>query len=231
MDPDIKKEELDIETSEEKTVDNTNEQEVIDNIEIDQDDPINVDIPLENINDLTEEECDILFVKIEVAIDKCEMDLDEFGDVEKYELAREEIKRLKNLEKLVHKQKNSLTKGVKEEGFFGNLPTWAFVLFIICALFTIVPVNPYLPVHLFSYIAEKIEFMNSMGITGVYIWYFTYIGFFLLIEIVMFIILLIRGIKSKEKMGTFKAYLLVFIINVIIDVPGLVLFLKAALNR
>ena len=91
MDPDIKKEELDIETSEEKTVDNTNEQEVIDNIEIEQDDPINVDIPLENINDLTEEECAILFVKIEVAIDKCEMDLDEFGDVEKYELAREEI--------------------------------------------------------------------------------------------------------------------------------------------
>ena len=76
MDPDIKKEELDIETSEEKTVDNINEQEVNDNIEIDQDDPINVDIPLENINDLTEEECDILFVKIEVAIDKCEMDLD-----------------------------------------------------------------------------------------------------------------------------------------------------------
>ena len=37
-----------------------------------------------------------------------------------------------------------------------------------------------------------------------------------------------KGRKAKEKMQSFKAFLVLFIINVLIDIPGLIRFLNAA---
>ena len=238
----LKKDELDLETNQDELVIELDEEpkEEQDPDQYEVDDPLNVNISLDDIKDLTEEECDILFVKIEVAVDECENKLELITDSdinslqeneEEYLKVKEELKRLKNLNNLIHKQKKSLNKNVKEGGLFGNLPVWAFVLFIICALFTIVPINPYFPIELYIDYSEKINssFINS--IQGAFFWYFSYIGIFLIVEIIIFIILLIRGIKSKERMGTFKSYLVMFIINVIIDMPGVILFLNAALRN
>ena len=202
-------------------------------------DPLNINISNEDIKDLTLEECDILIVKIEVAIDKCEDEMDKIVDdfvnyseeSTEYTKLTEEHKRLKSLEKAIIKQKRSINKGSREGGLFGNIPVWAFILFIICAVFTIMPINPYFPIKLYIAISDKIggAFLNSNS--GIYFFYFAYIGLFLITEIIIFVILLIRGIKSKEKMATFKSYLLIFIVNVIIDIPGVVIFLRAALTR
>lgn len=239
MTDELKKADMNISTEDdgndiESTVDSNIEEQYIE-----EDDALSVDIPIEDIKDLTEEECDILFVKIEVALDKVEdkmsaiMDLmlEENSDkTSEYDELKEEHKRLKNLDKLVHKQKTSIKKNTKEGGLFGNLPIWAFVLFIICALFTIVPVNPYFPLELYIAFADKVTSSFIRSINGAYFCYFMYLGVFLFIELVLFVILLIRGIKSKERMGTFKSYLVMFIANIIIDIPGLIIFLHAALK-
>lgn len=215
-------------------IEEKNQEDVV----IENEDPLNINIALEDINDLTEEECDILLVKIEVAIDKCEDELEKAYDTFEFNVealaknkeTEDELKRLNGLNKLVLKHKHAIKTKTKEGGLFGNLPVWAFVLFIVCALFTIVPINPYFPIELYLTYSEKIEstFINS--IEGAYFCYFMYIGLFIIIELVLFIILLIKGLKSKEKMGTFKSYLVMFIINLIIDIPGVIIFLHAALN-
>lgn len=233
----LKKEELDLTSDHDELVVELDEETNEDIQEVDND-PLNVDISLEDVKDLTIEECDILAVKLEVAIDKCEEKMDQILDVggvseedsADYEEIKAEHKRLKSLEKAIISQKKSIQKGTKEGGLFGNLPVWSFILFIICALFTIVPINPYFPVEIYISYADKLQdtFLGSMK--GAYVFYFTYIGFFIIIEIIIFIILLIRGLKSKERMGTFKSYLVMFIVNILIDVPGVIIFLNAALK-
>lgn len=206
--------------------------------EVIEDDYLNVFINLDDIKDLTEEECDILSVKIEVAIDNCEdemnlliEDIPATPEKEaKFEELKNEFKRLKELDKLVHDQKKGMKKKTKEGGLFGNLPIWAFCLFIICALFTIVPVNPYFPIELYIDYAGMVDSSFIHSEAGAYFFYFAYVGIFVLIELVIFIILLIRGLKNREKMGTFKSYLAMFIVNIIIDIPGVVLFLRAVLR-
>ena len=232
----LKKEELDLTTNhDELKVELDEDLETRDEeIQIETNDPLNIDINPDDINDLTEEECDVVLVKLEVAIDKCEdtlnMIMDASFNEEEYAKASAEHKRLKNLERLVQKHKRSIKQKTKEGGLFGNLPVWAFVLFIVCALFTIVPVNPYFPIELYLEYSDKIGgFINTLA--GAYTFYFLYLGIFLITELVIFIILLIKGLKSKEKMATFKSYLVMFIINVLIDIPGLILFLNAALNH
>ena len=153
-------------------------------------DPLNINISDEDIKDLTAEECDVLIVKIEVAIDKCEDEMDKIIDdfvnyseesIE-YTNLTEEHKRLKTLEKAVMKQKKNLNKGTKEGGLFASIPIWAFILFIICAVFTIMPINPYFPIKLYIAISDKIggAFLNSE--TGIYFFYFAYIGLFLITD-------------------------------------------------
>lgn len=232
----LKKEELDLTTNhDELKVELDEDLETRDEeIQIETNDPLNIDINPDDINDLTEEECDVVLVKLEVAIDKCEdtlnMIMDASFNEEEYAKTSAEHKRLKNLERLVQKHKRSIKQKTKEGGLFGNLPVWAFVLFIVCALFTIVPVNPYFPIELYLEYSDKIGgFINTLA--GAYTFYFLYLGIFLITELVIFIILLIKGLKSKEKMATFKSYLVMFIINVLIDIPGLILFLNAALNH
>lgn len=201
--------------------------------EVTVDDYLNVNISLDDINDLTIEECDILAVKVEIAIDKCEDQMDKLiitEDEKEYEKLSEEYKRLKHLDRVINKHKKSIQKGTKEGGLFGNLPIWAFVLFLVCAIFTIIPINPYFPVKIYVSIADKFGDTFSDVQTGIYLFYFMYIGLFLFIEIVLFVILLIKGLKSKEKMATFKSYLFMFIINILIDIPGVVIFLEAALR-
>ena len=239
MTDELKKDELtnetdDITENEEGAVTEVNQENIFEG-----EDPLNTNISDEDVKDLTAEECDVLIVKIEVAIDKCEDEMDKIIDdfvnyseesIE-YTNLTEEHKRLKALEKAVMKQKKNLNKGTKEGGLFASIPVWAFILFIICAVFTIMPINPYFPIKLYIAISDKIggAFLNSE--TGIYFFYFAYIGLFLITELIIFIILLIRGTKSKEKMATFKSYLLLFIVNVIIDIPGVVIFLRAALTR
>ena len=233
----LKKEELDLSTDKEELDiildDEKEDKEMI----IENDDLLDINISSEDIDDLTNEECDIVLVKLEVAIDKCEDDLavlesfEELSnssfDLEKYKEKKNELKRLNELEKKVRSHQRNLKRGTKEGGLFGNLPVWAFILFIVCALFTIVPVNPYFPIQLYIDYSDKIGgFINTLA--GAYTFYFLYLGLFVITEIVIFVILLIKGLKSKEKMGTFKSYLVMFIINIIIDIPGLILFLRAA---
>lgn len=230
----LKKEELDLESGHEELEIAIDGEGIQEETLVENDDPLDINISLDDINDLTEEECDIVLVKIEVAIDKCEDQLSLIEDnnvtAEEYYKAKGEYKRLRNLEKAIQKHKKSLKQNTKEGGLFGNLPVWAFVLFIVCALFTIVPVNPYFPIELYLDYSDRIGgFINT--IEGAFFWYFAYIGIFLITEIVIFVILLIKGLKSKEKMATFKSYLVLFIINVLIDIPGLIMFLNAALKN
>ena len=208
------------------------------NMIIDANDDLDININIDDVKDLTAEECDILAVKIEVAIDEVEMkiealinDVNNFNEKsEEYVSLNKEHKRLKELDKLVHHHKKEMKQKTKEGGLFGNLPVWAFVLFIICALFTIVPVNPYFPIELYI---DYSDLFNSSFIhseAGAYFWYFSYLAFFIIIELVIFVILLIRGLKHRDKMGTFKSYLVMFIINILIDIPGLIIFLRAVLK-
>lgn len=205
---------------------------------IESDDELDTNIYLDDIKDLTVEECDILSVKIEVAIDEVEAkieallnDVDNFIETsEEYVTLNKEHKRLKELDKLVHRHKKEIKQKTKEGGLFGNLPVWAFVLFIICALFTIVPVNPYFPIELYIDYADLFTSSFIHSEAGAYFWYFSYLAFFVIIESIIFVILLIKGLKHREKMGTFKSYLVMFILNIIIDIPGLIIFLRAVLK-
>lgn len=200
-------------------------------------DDLNINISIEDVNSLTEEEIDIVAVKVEVAIEKYENILVElenkeinFDELEENGFDNAEYTRLKKLDKAIYKHRRSLHKNVKETGLFGNMPSWSFALFIICALFTIVPVNPYLPLNIYAALYSKFTTDFMLGVGGAYVSYFVYFGIFFVTELVLFIILLIKGIKNKEKMGAFKSYLVLFIINVLIDIPGLIIFLNAALN-
>ena len=67
-----------------------------------------------------------------------------------------------------------------------------------------------------------------LGVGGAYLAYFLYLGVFVITELVLLIILFIKGRKAKEKMQPFKSYLVLFIINILIDIPGLIIFLNAA---
>ena len=237
MPDELKKDELN-ETNNDLVIEIDGEEDINnEEVLVESDDDININIDLNDIKDLTEEECDILSVKIEVAIDEVEAkievllnDVSNFSETnEEYVALNKEHKRLKELDRLVHKHKKEVKQKTKEGGLFGNLPVWAFVLFIICALFTIIPVNPYFPIELYIDYSDLFNSPFIQSEAGAYFWYFAYLGFFVLIELVIFIILLIRGLKHREKMGTFKSYLVMFIINIIIDIPGLIIFLRAVL--
>ena len=198
-------------------------------------DVLNTNLNDEEIASLTEEEAQIVAQKVEVAIEKYENILlyaETKGMSEEEILSEgfneEEYYSLKELEKKIFKHLKKLRKKTKESGFFGALPTWAFVVFIICAIFTIMPINPYFPISVYAKFlgAYKSEFMLS--ISGAYLIYFVYIGIFFITELTLLIILFMKGRKAKEKMQSFKAFLVLFIINVLIDIPGLILFLNAA---
>ena len=200
-------------------------------------DVLDIDISDEDIKSLTEVEAQIVAQKIEIAIEEYEniiMAAERAGlnEEESKALGFDEDKYfyLKELDKKIYKHMKLLRKKTKESGYFGALPTWAFVLFIICAIFTILPVNPYLPISIYSALYEGFKSSFMTGIGGIYLIYFSYLGVFFITELVLLIILLIKGRKAKEKMQSFKAYLVLFIINVIIDIPGLIIFLNAALS-
>lgn len=224
-----------VESEEEKfeTEEEINSEEIVEET-YENDDDLNIYISTDDVKSLTEEEIDIVAVKVEVAIEKYENILmkgtDEalsFEEIIELGYDDEEYKRLKKLDKEIYKQRHALHKNVKETGFFGAMPSWAFALFIICALFTIMPVNPYLPISIFGSLYPKFTSEFMLGYGGAYLFYFLYIGLFFGTELIMFVILLIKAIKNKERRGAFKSYLVLFIINIIIDIPGLIIFLNA----
>lgn len=214
-----------------------NNEDMIVTENVENDDMLNVDISDEDIQSLTEIEAQIVAQKVEIEIEKFEniiMEAEQKGLSEEEFLKtgfdEEKYYSLKDLEKKIYLHIKKLRKKTKETGFFGALPSWAFILFIICAIFTIIPVNPYLPISIYSTLLDSFQSKFMLGIGGIYLMYFLYLGIFLITELVMLIILLIKGRKAKEKMQSFKAYLVLFIINVIIDIPGLIIFLNAALS-
>lgn len=200
-------------------------------------DVLNTKISDEDISILTENEAQIVASKVEVEIEKYENIL---MNGENQGLSEEEIIAngfdeaeyftLKELEKKIYKHLKSLRKKTKEGGFFGNMPVWAFVLFIVCALFTIIPVNPYFPLEIYNMVIAKFPTEFMLNISGAYLVYFLYLGFFVILELVLLVILFIKGRKAKEKMQSFKSFLVLVIINIIIDIPGLVIFLNAAMS-
>ena len=200
-------------------------------------DVLNTKISDEDISILTENEAQIVASKVEVEIEKYENIL---MNGENQGLSEEEIIAngfdeaeyfaLKELEKKIYKHLKSLRKKTKEGGFFGNMPVWAFALFIVCALFTIIPVNPYFPLEIYNMVIAKFPTEFMLNISGAYLVYFLYLGFFVILELVLLVILFIKGRKAKEKMQSFKSFLVLVIINIIIDIPGLVIFLNAAMS-
>lgn len=214
-----------------------NEEIKIEDVDYSNEDELKTNLTDEEIKALTDVEAQIVAQKIEIAIEKFENILVEAQDKglseeEIIELGfnEDEYFSLKELDKKIYKHMKLLRKKTKEGGFFGALPSWAFVLFIICAIFTIIPVNPYLPISIYSSLLDSFKSKFMLGIGGAYLIYFIYLGIFLITELVLLVILLIKGRKAKEKMQSFKAYLVLFIINVIIDIPGLIIFLNAALS-
>ncbi len=200
-------------------------------------DVLNTKISDEDISILTENEAQIVASKVEVKIEKYEnilMNCENQGLSEEEVIANgfdeEEYFALKELEKKIYKHLKSLRKKTKEGGFFGNMPVWAFVLFIVCALFTIIPVNPYFPLEIYNMVIAKFPTEFMLNISGAYLVYFLYLGFFVILELVLLVILFIKGRKAKEKMQSFKSFLVLVIINIIIDIPGLVIFLNAAMS-
>ena len=222
--------------NENKQVEELEELKEIVNEDIDysNEDLLSTDLTDEDIKSLTEIEAQIVAQKVEVEIEKYEnilMDAEEKNLTDEEIIANgfneEKYFSLKELEKKIYSHMKKMRKKTKEGGFFGSLPTWAFILFIVCALFTILPVNPYLPIMLYSSSLDQTSSKFMSGIGGAYLVYFLYIGVFLITELVLLIILFIKGKKAKEKMQSFKSYLVLFIINVIIDIPGLIIFLNA----
>lgn len=206
-------------------------------IEVENEDSLNVNISLEDVEELTENEASIVGQKIEVLIDRYEDLLlkAENENLKEDELIQlgfdeDEYYRLKNLDKHIYAHIHKLHKKTKENGFIASIPMWAFILFIICAIFTIVPVNPYLPITIYSnfYAAFNSEFMTGVG--GAYVFYFAYIGIFFITEFVSLLILYKKGKVEKEKKAAFKSCLILFILNVIINIPSLVIFLDSAIG-
>lgn len=220
-----------------KNLEQLNESLEVVNEEVDysNEDVLSTNLSDDDVNSLTIEESQIVAQKIEVEIERYENIL---IDGEDKNLTDEEIiangfdeekyYNLKSLEKKIYAHMKKIRKSTKEGGFFGVLPTWAFVLFIICALFTITPVNPYLPIMFYSASLNEYSSDFMLGVGGVYLAYFLYLGVFVITELVLLIILFIKGRKAKEKMQSFKSYLVLFIINILIDIPGLIIFLNAA---
>lgn len=196
---------------------------------------LSIDIPLEDVSSLTESEAQILAQKVEVEIERYEnilMQGDELRLSDEELIAsgfdEDEYFKLKDLEKEIFKHMKKLRKSTKEGGFFGSMPIWAFAIFIVCALFTIVPVNPYFPIEIYAMLFPNFSSDFMINISGAYLIYFIYIGLFIIVELILLMILFIKGRKAKEKMSSFKSFLVLVIINIIIDIPGLILFLNAA---
>lgn len=205
--------------------------------EVINDDSLSTEMTEDDVLELTEDEASIVAQKIEVEIEKYE---DILIKAENEFLSNEEVialgfdqddyLRLKSLEKKVYAHIHRMHKQEKGKGFFSVLPWWSAVICIICALFTIVPINPYLPLLLQSGVSDSFtsDFLTGKG--GVYLFYFLYIGIFFIVEFVSLLLLYLKSKKNVEKKAAFKSFLIIVIINLVLAAPGIFIFLRSAIS-
>lgn len=203
-------------------------------------DSLNINLTLEEVEELSEEDVDILAQKIEYNIDKYEDMLvkaqNELLDDEELKALgfdNDEYIRLKELDKALYKHKRALKKMNHEKGLFAYLPVWCAIIGIIVFVFNVYPVNPLLVEHVLIDFSEKILSSGDYdGISLIYATYFIYVGTFYLIEILSLIGLFIYAKikKDKNKMKSFYSYLVVTLINIAIVLPGFISFLDTMNN-
>lgn len=204
------------------------DQEVV----IESDDGLDISMTEEDVDSLDENSALILAQKVSCQMERYEdiiITCEELGLNEEEAIKRgfnkEEYKRLKSLEKYIYSHIRMLKKPQKNNSFLGRIPTFGIILFVISFLFTVFPVNPYFPVIVLSNMNLRSTYPDlDMKFVLLFV-YFAYVAIFILPQIIYFVILLVKGIKNKEKLKIFYSYLALFIINLFVTLPGVIIFL------
>lgn len=211
----------------------TIEDEVIPTINTD----LSINISSDDVLDLTEEEALIVAQQIELEIERYEDILIEGEDkflteeeIKSLGFNPEEYSRLRALEKTVYFHIRRLRKQQKGKGFFAQLPVWAAILGLLSSLFNVVPVNPYLPILIYTGLYNSFNTNFMQEVSGMYVVYTIYTAIFFIIEIVVLLLLLKRGRKDREKMPAFKSLLIIFIFNLVVVIPAIIIFINIAMN-
>lgn len=190
---------------------------------VEYDDNLNTSLTVDDIRDLNEGDIYLLIEKIDIELEQYEdilMRAQEKGFtyeeaiIEGYNEA--ECERLNVLKKALYKNLKQLKKVKKEDGFFGKIPGWYYIICVTVFLFTLPFVSNLLTVHITGLILPL--FVNTeISFKPIYIVFFSlYMLIFILADLIPIICYAKKGKEIYGYKKTAKYMLVLFIINLLI---------------
>lgn len=197
-------------------------------------DELNTSLTIDEIQDLSEQDIELLIEKVDIEIEKYEdiyIKGEEEGktyeEIQKDGFDEEEYKRLKALNKALYKNKKALKKIQKEDTFFASIPMWGILLCLAIALLTIYPVSPFLPTKLCTALSEIIMKIFDDYRNGATVFFILYNILFLAIEGICLLCIYKKCKKENKGYKSVKNFAILIIVNFALMIYPIVAFLIA----
>lgn len=197
-------------------------------------DELNTSLTIDEIQDLSEQDIELLIEKVDIEIEKYEdiyIKGEEEGktyeEIQEDGFDEEEYKRLKALNKALYKNKKALKKIKKEDTFFASIPMWGILLCLAIALLTIYPVSPFLPTKLCTVLSEIIMKIFDDYRNGATVFFILYNILFLAIEGICLLCIYKKCKKENKGYKSVKNFAILIIVNFALMIYPIVAFLIA----
>lgn len=196
-------------------------------------DDLSTAMSIDEINDLSESDIEVLMQKIDIELEEYEdiyMKGESLGKT--YEEICEdgynetEYNRLKELNKALYKNLKALRKMKKDNSMFSKIPVWGIIMSVVIALISTYPICPFLSTKIAVALEGLIDLIFTDYTAGCIVVICLYHALLLIIEGVSILLYYKSCKKNNEGYKGVKGFLILYCINIVLMIYPIIIVFK-----